>query len=524
MPEFWKVMIQSVLKRSKFFIHNGVVNHNELFRTHLHLAINCSQMDHDNSPLVVDLDGTLTPTDTLHESLIQLVKRTPFSLLWLPLALLNGKAGFKEKIAAHTETDPTLLPYQQELVNYLRAEKLKGRKIILATAAHVSIAKRVAEHLDLFDQVLATQFGHNLEGAAKLQTIHAEVGEKFAYAGDSKDDLPIWKAASSAILVGVGSNLAKKVKRTTAVERDFPKEKTHFMVWLRALRVHQWLKNLLIFVPLLTAFSFQDGGKFATMCIAFLSFSLAASGNYILNDLWDLDSDRQHLRKRSRPFASAQLPIHHGVAVSFGSLVLAFILSAFVSPGFVVMLLLYVVLTSAYSWILKTYVLIDVLMLSLLYTLRILAGSVAVAIPASSWLLAFSVFIFLSLALVKRCAELVSLKETGKEGPRGRDYRVSDLVVLWPMGVGAALSAVVVFGLFISAPETQARYATPQLLWLVTIGLIYWLARLWVKTSRGEMHDDPVVFAVKDHGSRISLILMFVVMLIAHTVNWGVPR
>jgi 4-hydroxybenzoate polyprenyltransferase/phosphoserine phosphatase len=473
--------------------------------------------------LVIDLDGTLTPTDTLHESLIQLVKQSPLSLLRLPLALLKGKAAFKDEIAAHTDIDPAQLPYRQDVLDYLRSEKAKGRPIILATAAHVSIAEKVAEHLDLFDQVLATELGHNLKGVTKLQSIRTEVGEKFTYAGDSKADLPIWEAASSAILVGADTSTTAEVKRSTPIEQEFRKEQAGPKVWLRALRVHQWLKNLLLFVPLMTAYSLLDTGKFVTMCIAFLAFSFAASGTYILNDLWDLDNDRQHPRKRNRPFANALIPIHHGLAMSASALSLAFVLSAFVSPAFVLMLLLYVVLTTAYSWVLKTYVLIDVLMLSLLYTLRILAGAVAVAIPASSWLLAFSVFIFLSLALVKRCAEMVSLNEAGKEIARGRDYRVSDLVVLWPMGVGAALSAVVVFGLFISAPETQARYTTPQLLWLVAVGLIYWLGRLWIKTSRGEMHDDPVVYAIKDRGSRVAVILMFVVMMIAHTVNWGSP-
>lgn len=472
-------------------------------------------------PLVVDLDGTLTPTDTLHESLIRIIKQSPLSLLQLPLALLKGKAAFKDAIAARTDIDPAQLPYRQDLLDYLRTEKEKGRPIILATAAHTSIATKVAMHLGLFDQVLATELGKNLKGAAKLQSIRASIGEKFAYAGDSKADLPIWKAASSAILVGVDANTSDEVKRNTRVEHEIPVEKTCLRTWLRALRVHHWLKNLLLFVPLLTAFLFLDFGKLMTMCVAFFAFSFAASGTYILNDLWDLENDRQHPRKRHRPFASAQLSIHMGLAVSVCALVLAFAMSAFVSPGFFLMLLLYVGLTSTYSWVLKAYVLMDVLMLSLLYTLRILAGSVAVGIPVSSWLLAFSVFIFLSLALVKRCAELISLREAGKHVTRGRDYRVTDLVVLWPMGVGAALSAVVVFGLFISAPETQARYASPQLLWLVAVGLIYWLGRLWVKTSRGEMHDDPLVYAVKDRGSRVVVIAVFIVMMIAHSINLG---
>ena len=316
--------------------------------------------------------------------------------------------------------------------------------------------------------------------------------------------------------MGVSQKIAETVRRDTPIEQEFPKEGSGLAVWVRALRVHQWLKNLLLFVPLMTAFSFLDLEKLTTMILAFFAFSLAASATYIVNDLWDLENDRTHPRKRFRPFANAKLPISHGLVVAASSLALAFILATALPASFILMLLLYLVLTSAYSWVLKEYVLIDVLLLSVLYTLRILAGSVAVGIAVSSWLMAFSVFMFLSLALVKRCAELVSHEHNGVTASRGRDYRVTDLVVLWPLGIGAALSSVVVFGLFISAPETQARYATPQLLWLVAFGLVYWLARLWIKTSRGEMHDDPVIYAIRDRGSRMVVLGMVVVMLVAH--------
>jgi 4-hydroxybenzoate polyprenyltransferase len=280
--------------------------------------------------------------------------------------------------------------------------------------------------------------------------------------------------------------------------------------------VHQWFKNLLLFVPLLTAFSFQEIDKLLAITLAFFAFSLTASATYMGNDLWDLESDRSHPRKKYRPFASAQISIIKGVALAAGLLVLGLMLAANVSLNFFWMLLLYLMVTITYTWTLKTYVLIDVIVLSLLYTLRIIAGSVAVEVPTSSWLLAFSVFIFFSLALVKRCSELVSLQQSGKENTHGRDYCNSDLVVLWPLGVGSALSAVVVFGLFISAAETQVRYASPQGLWLVAIGLIYWLARLWIKTARGEMHDDPLVFAIRDFGSRITIIAMIMATLAAH--------
>lgn len=466
--------------------------------------------------IIVDLDGTLTPTDTLVESVILLVKKSPLNLLRLPIWLVKGRAAFKEAVAAQSTIAAEQLPYHEPLLAYLRGEKEKGRRIILATAAHKTIAQAVSTHLGIFDDVLATERNRNLKGKVKLEAILERVGKEFVYAGDSRSDLPIWNAAKMAILVGVSSGVAGSVRRNTPIEQEFLKEKTGLAVWLHALRIHQWLKNLLLFVPLLTAFSFMEIEKLATMMVAFLAFSLAASATYIVNDLWDLENDRAHPRKRLRPFASAKIPILQGVAVAGSALTVAFILALTVSQGFFLMLFLYLVLTSAYSWVLKAYVLIDVLMLSLLYTLRILAGSVAIGIATSSWLLAFSVFMFLSLALVKRCSELVSLNQVGKEAPQGRDYRVTDLVVLWPLGVGAALSAVVVFGLFISAPETQARYATPQLLWLVAIGLIYWLARLWVKTSRGEMHDDPVIYALKDRGSRVTVFAMVATMIAAH--------
>lgn len=474
-----------------------------------------------NAPLVVDLDGTLTPTDTLVESIVKVVKQSPLNLIRVPFWLMRGRAGFKEAISTRASISGEHLPYRTSLLDYLREEKQNGRQIVLATAAHHSIAHNVANHLGLFDKVLATQAGHNLKGKEKLRAIQEHVGPCFVYAGDSLADVPIWKAAKAAVLVDVAEHTAQSIRRDVQVEREFPGEGRGLGVWIKALRVHQWLKNLLLFVPLLTAFSFLDLGKVATMVVAFMAFSLAASATYIVNDLWDLESDRTHPRKRLRPFASARLPILNGLVVAAAALLLALLLAVSVSKAFLLMLLLYLVLTSAYSWVLKEYVLIDVVMLSLLYTLRILAGSVAIGIATSSWLLAFSVFVFLSLALVKRCAELVSLDENGKAATRGRDYRVTDLVVLWPLGVGAALSAVVVFGLFISAPETQGRYGTPQMLWLVAVGLIYWLARLWVKTSRGEMHDDPVIYAIKDRGSRMTVFAMLAVMLGAHFLVLG---
>lgn len=467
-------------------------------------------------PLVVDLDGTLTPTDTLVETIIKAVRCSPFILLCIPIWMMKGRECLMEAVATRARISVEDLPYRLPLLDYLRKERQRGRTIVLATAAHHSIALRVASFLGLFDHVLATGAGHDFKGKEKLQAIREKVGPTFAYAGDSRTDVPIWRAAQAAVLVDVPGDMARAIRQEVQVEREFPGESGGLGMWIRALRIHQWLKNLLLFVPLLTAFSFFELGKLTSSIVAFLAFSVAASATYIVNDLWDLDNDRAHPRKRQRPFASARLPILKGLAVAACALLLAFVLAIFVSKTFFLMLLTYLVMTSAYSWMVKEYVLMDVLMLSQLYTLRILAGSVAIGTDTSDWLLAFSGFMFLSLALVKRCTELISLQGSGKSAASGRDYQTSDLVVLWPLGVGAALCAVVVFGLFISAPETQARYGTPRMLWLVAMGLIYWLARLWVKTSRGEMYDDPVVFAIKDRGSRITVIVMVTVMLAAH--------
>jgi 4-hydroxybenzoate polyprenyltransferase/phosphoserine phosphatase len=484
----------------------------------------CRAFDYKDAhklPIVVDLDGTLTPTDTLIESLIKLVKQSPINLMRLPLWLLKSRAGFKASLAAHVSFSAIHLPYCEPLLAYLREEKAKGRSIILATAAHKSIAEAVSTHLGLFDKVLATEAGHNLKGKAKLQAIEEKVGKEFVYCGDSYSDLPIWEKAQAGILVGVSSHLAETVRRKVHIEREFPKEGAGLALWVQAFRVHQWLKNILLFVPVLTSFSFMKIAVLCTMTMAFLSFSFATSAIYILNDLSDLENDRAHPRKRLRPFASAKLPILHGVSVAGIALVLASIIALVVSKEFFLMLLLYLALSSAYTLLLKKYIIVDVLILSLFYILRILAGSTASGVVTSSWLLAFSFFIFMSLALVKRCAELVSLKQQGKNITEGRNYYITDLVVLWPMGIGAAMSAVVIFGLFISAPETKTHYATPDLLWLVAICLIYWLARIWVKTSRGEMDDDPVLYSIKDKNGLVIVFIMVIIILIAHFLTFG---
>lgn len=470
--------------------------------------------------LYVDLDGTLTPADTLVESVLELARHSPMALLRLPWWLMQGRAAFKEALARHAQIAVDRLPYNEALLEYLRGERLRGRRIVLATAAHVTIARAVASHLGLFDEVLATSSGRNLKGSAKLAACQASSRGPFVYAGDSRADLAVWQFAQAAILVSADPATADAVRRQVPIEREFARPGASLIDWMRALRIHQWLKNLLLFVPLLTSFAFTDHRKLATIVLGFVAFSLAASATYVANDLWDLENDRGHPRKKLRAFASGRIPILQGLGVAAVLLLIGLALSMAVSASFLLMVGLYLALTLMYSWKLKQYVLVDVLTLSLLYTFRILAGSVAIGVATSDWLLAFSAFAFLSLALAKRSAELTALERVGMSHAQGRDYRVGDLAVLRPLGIGAALSAVVVFGLFINAPETQIRYAAPQMLWFAAIGVTYWLGRLWIMTSRGEVHDDPVVYAITDRGSQLAILAIVASVVAAYFRRW----
>lgn len=470
-------------------------------------------------PIVVDLDGTLTLTDTLVESVLVMIKQQPVTLLFLPFWICQGRAVLKSRVAERVQLSIRMLPLRQELVEYLTEEKEKGRVLMLATAAHSSIAEPFAARLGLFDMVIATNEQVNLKGTNKLEAIEQIYPEGFVYAGDSSADLPIWAKAKGAILAGASASVSSTVHSKHYVEKEFHNAPAGPKAWTKALRVHQWAKNLLLLVPVLTGFAFAEMWRFGVIALAFMAFSLTASATYLVNDLWDLDSDRAHPRKCKRPFACASIGILQGLAAAAALLLTAFFIASLISPEFVGMLALYIVLTSAYSWSLKSYVLIDVIMLSVLYTLRILAGSVAVGMSTSSWLLAFSLFLFISLALVKRCSELVSMEQRGLRASHGRDYRTTDLTVLWPLGCATSIAAVVVFGLFISAPETLVRYESPELMWPATLGLIYWQARMWIKTSRGEMHDDPIVFALRDAGSRNTIFFILVMIVMAHFVS-----
>ncbi|RMH60753.1 MAG: UbiA family prenyltransferase [Zetaproteobacteria bacterium] len=467
--------------------------------------------------MYVDLDGTLIRTDLLYEAVMCLAKQAPWLCLLLPFWLLRGKAYMKQRIAERVMPAIELLPYNEALLDYLKQAKASGRRIYLATASHKRYAEAVAEHLGLFDGVLATDGKNNLSGKRKLAAIIEREGERgFVYAGNGRVDLAIWRHAAGAIVVDAPAAVNREAARLTTIEQRFSfADRPLPLAIIKAIRVHQWVKNVLIFVPILAAHRFSEAALFQQALLAFFSFSLCASSVYLLNDMLDLASDRRHPRKCKRPFASGDLHLKYGMAgvplLLGASLALALIL-----PGeFLLVLVTYYALTLAYSFHLKSEPVIDIIMLALLYTIRIIAGSAASGIELSFWLLAFSVFIFLSLALVKRYSELHTMILQQKRKASGRGYATDDIGVLLALGSASGLLSILVLALYLNSETVATLYSHPYFIWLINLLLLYWISRIWLLTHRGQMHDDPVVFAVKDKTSAAIAILMGICIWLA---------
>jgi 4-hydroxybenzoate polyprenyltransferase len=482
----------------------------------------------------VDLDGTLVKSDTLLDSVIVLARQSPGSLLRFPMWILQGKAAFKRNVSSVVALDVAQLPYNQPLLQYLRQQHAAGREIYLATGADNLLAERVAGHLGLFTGVLASDGSFNLTGSNKLAAFQQRFPAGFSYIGNARLDLPLLTHSVHPMVANPQRGL-RAALRSAAVQpaRTFTDTTSPIKAWLRAIRLHQWAKNTLIFLPLLLA-HVRDAGPAAASLLAFLSFGLAASATYIFNDLLDLEADRHHPRKRSRPFAAGNLsPIAGAVTVLLffaSSLALALLLPhvlTALSPQFiwngqgryVEWLVLYAITTSAYSLRLKRMVLVDVMVLSCLYTIRILAGSAASGVKVSPWLAAFSIFFFLSLAFVKRFSELesVSLRSEAPEAlaVKGRNYRVSDLEQLRSFGTASGYASVVIFALYIGNEVAQNLYPHHSRLWLLVPVLLLWLSRLWLKASRGELEEDPVIYAITDPRSLQLGVVVVVIVLSA---------
>lgn len=472
-----------------------------------------------NCPLVVDLDGTLIKTDLLHESANACVVASPLGFLRVLNALMQGKAGLKESLATNFQLSVADLPFNQGVLAWLDQQKRLGRYIVLATASHKALADQVAAHLGLFDEVLATDAGINLKSAAKRDLLISKFGERgYDYVGNDLADLTVWAAAHKAYVVSSSDALIVRAKALGNVADIFPDGKRPLVPsLLKALRLHQWIKNLLVFVPLVTAHQLLNPVAFWQGVWAFVAFGLVASSVYVLNDLSDLADDRHHVRKKFRPFAAADLSLLLGWGLWPGFLLFGFLLSALFLPvAFSAVLLGYFALTLAYSFKLKQLPILDVLTLAGLYTIRIVAGAAAIAVPVSFWLLAFSLFIFLSLAFIKRFSELKAARLKGHDGLlRGRGYTHQDLELVSSMGAGAGYLSVLVMALYIQDAHTANLYRTPEVIWLACPVLLYWISRAWLIAHRGEMHDDPIVFAIKDRTSWLIGVVFLTVFSLA---------
>jgi 4-hydroxybenzoate polyprenyltransferase len=471
-------------------------------------------------PLCVDLDGTLVKSDTLVDSLLLLARSQPAALLKTPGWALRGNAYLKERVTSLVSLNVEHLPYNRKLLDYLMVEHAAGRKIYLTTGADGHIAHRVAGHLGIFEDVLCSDGTTNLTGHNKLASFRARFGEGrgegssegFDYIGNARPDVPLLAAAAEPMLANPDLSLRLLLKKQKiAAARVFTDRGNPLKVFIKAVRIHQWAKNSLIFLPLLLEHKFR-ALPFIAAGVAFLSFSLCASATYIINDLLDVEADRQHPKKRTRAFASGNLSAFSGLAICFIFLALAFGLAWLVPHAFLGWLCLYLVTTLAYSMVLKRVVIVDVVILSALYTLRMLAGAAATHTHITPWLSAFSIFIFLSLAMVKRFSELQNLRSAGAAITNGRGYLIADIEQVRAFGTSSAYASVVVFALYISSPENAGLYHHSGRMWLMTPLMILWLSRVWLLASRGELDEDPVVFALTD---RISLLIGVAVVAIA---------
>lgn len=456
-------------------------------------------------PLVVDLDGTLILTDMLHESALRALRDKPFDTLRIPYWLLQGKAVLKRHLANNTHFDPSSLPYNHELLDWLKQQRAEGRKLILCTASDLAIATSIATYLGIFDDVMASDGDTNLAGKQKAEALAQRFGHAgFDYAGNSHADLKVWQCSRNAVTVNATANLAGQAAACCKIERDFPPPALKLADFRRMLRIHQWLKNLLLFVPLIAAHQLSHPAHWLALLLAFSSFSLCASSVYIANDLLDLESDRQHPRKCKRPFASGLIPVWAGVLLAPALLAVSLGLGQYVGGSFLPWLMFYFVVTCAYSWWLKRAIIVDCLTLAMLYTLRIIAGAAAANMALSFWLLAFSVFLFLSLAFVKRYAELQVQLLAGKHKVHGRGYNTSDAPIVQMMGITSGYAAALVLALYLNSNAVALLYKTPEFIWGAVPLVLFWISWMWMQAHRGNMHDDPLLFAIKDRASLIA--------------------
>ncbi|MCA0405000.1 MAG: UbiA family prenyltransferase [Proteobacteria bacterium] len=469
-------------------------------------------------PLVVDLDGTLIRTDLLVESAFAHVGEKPMAAIGVLAALRRGKAALKDHIAAQTTIDVAHLPYDEAVLDLIRRAKGEGRRVILASASNERYVKGVAEHLGLFDEWYGSSATDNLSSSRKAALLVEKFGEKgFDYIGNERADIPIWRVARKAIGVRLSGSLESHLKVLAPDAEILPSAGNPLRAWAKMLRVHQWAKNALVFVAPLTS-QHLNFGTLGQILAAFFAFSLAASAIYIVNDLVDIDADRKHPSKKRRPLAAGTVPILEAVVVAPALLIAALALAATLPSKFILVVLAYLALTTLYTFVLKRKMMIDVVALAALYTLRVIGGAEAIAVPVSEWLLGFSMFIFTALALVKRYIELAARLDADLPDPTNRNYRKADLPVILAMASAASFNAITVFALYVSSPAVNALYAHPRRLWLMCPVLLFWLGRVLMLAHRRMMDDDPIVFAIKDSRSYAAAAMAGLIIILSATL------
>jgi 4-hydroxybenzoate polyprenyltransferase len=465
-------------------------------------AQNPQTIDRSGTPLCVDLDGTLLRGDMLFETVFALIRSKPWMVIPLLGWLLSGRAYLKARLAeaAGPLVDVSSLPYDEDLLSYVRIARASGRRVELISASDEKLVRRVADHLGCFDDAVGSDGTRNLKGAVKAAFLAERYPGGFVYAGDSHADLKVWEIAAGAVLVGPGLGLESRV--SVPVEARFGVVPDFKRLLPKAMRVHQWTKNGLIFLPLLLTNGLGNVVLIFETLLAFFVFCVIASATYILNDLLDLSADRSHPRKKNRPIPSGRLPVPIAVMVAVGLVGLGLLGASQLGAFFLMCLASYVSLTLAYSLGIKAVAVVDVATLGGLFTLRLLAGHALIAGSLPAWLLVFSMFFFTSLALVKRLTEVQGLEERGISGVPGRGYRAGDGRFILTFGLTAGVASILIFMIYLVAEPLHAeRLSEPYWLWVVPAVLGIWLPRVWLLAARGDMHDDPVVFAVRDRTS-----------------------
>ncbi len=475
---------------------------------------------HDISiPLVTDLDGSLIKIDSIFESTILCIKSNIFNIFVIPFLILKGKNHLKNFVTDHSKLNASLFPYNSDVISLLNKNKAIGRKIVLSTATTENIAKSVSEYLPIFDEVIFSKRDHNNRANNKARKLEELFGHKgYDYIGDSTADLPVFESCRKSYLVNPSPSLKNKVIKVSGnVDFIYSDEKQNSLSQIfKELRVYQWIKNILIFLPFLLAHDIKNFNSIFNNVIGFVSFSFIASFVYIINDLVDLESDRKNIIKKSRPLASGNLnPILVFIVAKVLFIIGWFLSLNFLPNNFSLLLLIYFLLTTLYSFRLKKIILIDIMVLSLLYTIRLIAGGITSNVGISKWLIAFSIFLFLSLAIIKRYQELYSLKEISEQRTDGRGYQTNDLSFLLPLGITSGYLSTLVFMLYIFSPEITRLYSKPELLLPVGLVLLLWISRMWLLTFRGEMHNDPIVFTAKDKMSYLMGLLMIVFLFLS---------